>query len=88
MDDSGEVELEKIDKIIEKIQDDPEDEEIKGVELNLWKNIRKKCVEGRRTGVGITAEGDMLAALGIQYGSDAALSFSEDTGPVYSEILL
>jgi len=84
MDDIVDLELEKIDKIIEKIQDDPEDSEIKGVELNLWKNIRKKCLEGRRTGVGITAEGDMLAALGIRYGSDDALSFSEDIHKKYA----
>ncbi len=84
MDDIVDLELEKIDKIIEKIQNDPEDDEIKAVEYNLWKNIRKKCVEGRRTGVGITAEGDMLAALGIQYGSDEALSFSEDVHKKYA----
>ena len=78
MDDIVDLELEKIDGILDKILNDPEEEEVKGTELNLWKNIRKKCVEGRRTGVGITAEGDMLAALGLRYGTDKALSFSED----------
>ncbi len=76
MDDIIDLELEKIDKIIEKIQNDPESEEVKQIELNLWKNIRKKAVEGRRTGVGITAEGDMIAALGLRYGSDNAIDFS------------
>jgi ribonucleoside-diphosphate reductase alpha chain len=84
MDDIVDLELEKIDKIISKIEADPESIDIKGTELNLWKNIRKKCVEGRRTGVGITAEGDMLAALGIQYGSDASLTFSEDIHKKYA----
>lgn len=78
MDDIVDLELEKIDGILDKILNDPEEEEVKGTELNLWNNIRKKCVEGRRTGVGITAEGDMLAALGLRYGTDKALSFSED----------
>ena len=77
MDDIVDLEVEKIDKIINKIAADPEPEEIKAVEINLWKNIRKKALEGRRTGVGITAEGDMLAALGLQYGSDESIEFSE-----------
>ncbi len=76
MDDIIDLELEKIDKIIEKIKNDPESEEIKRIELNLWKNIRRKAMEGRRTGVGITAEGDMIAALGLRYGSDNAIDFS------------
>ncbi|MFH0894372.1 MAG: adenosylcobalamin-dependent ribonucleoside-diphosphate reductase [Bacteroidota bacterium] len=76
MDDIIDLELEKIDKIIEKITSDPEDEEVKRTELNLWKNIRKKCVDGRRMGLGITAEGDMLAALGTRYGTEDATSFS------------
>ncbi|HIA36930.1 MAG TPA: adenosylcobalamin-dependent ribonucleoside-diphosphate reductase [Flavobacteriales bacterium] len=76
MDDIIDLELEKIDAIITKINCDPEGLEIKGTELDLWKNIKKKCVEGRRTGIGITAEGDMIAALGIQYGSDQAIDFS------------
>ena len=78
MDDLIELELEKIDKIIEKINNDPEDDEIKRVELNLWKNIKEKCIQGRRTGLGITAEGDMLAALGLTYGTDDANDFTED----------
>src|SRR5512133_14459 len=76
MDDIIDLELEKIDAILAKINADPEIEEIKHVEKNLWKNIRKKSEEGRRTGIGITAEGDMLAGLGLRYGSDEATSFS------------
>jgi ribonucleoside-diphosphate reductase alpha chain len=76
MDDIIDLELEKIDVIIAKINADPEIDEIKHVEKNLWSNIRKKSEEGRRTGIGITAEGDMLAALGMRYGSDEATSFS------------
>ncbi|MEZ5069489.1 MAG: adenosylcobalamin-dependent ribonucleoside-diphosphate reductase [Bacteroidales bacterium] len=76
MDDIIDLELEKVDAILEKIYADPEDEEIKRVEVNLWKNIRSKALEGRRTGVGITAEGDMLAALNLQYGSENAIDFS------------
>ena len=63
MDDIIDLEIEKIDAIIDKIDQDPEDEEIKGVEIRLWEKIRVKAIEGRRTGIGITAEGDMLAAL-------------------------
>ncbi|MGD0754416.1 MAG: adenosylcobalamin-dependent ribonucleoside-diphosphate reductase [Bacteroidales bacterium] len=76
MDDIIDLELEKIDVILAKINADPEIEEIKHVEKNLWENIRKKSEEGRRTGIGITAEGDMLAALGMKYGSDEATNFS------------
>ena len=76
MDDIIDLELEKIDAILAKIDADPEIEELKHVERNLWKNIRKKSEEGRRTGIGITAEGDMLAALGLRYGSDEATDFS------------
>lgn len=76
MDDIIDMELEKIDKIIDKIEKDPEPQEIKATEYRLWQKIRKTCEEGRRTGVGITAEGDMLAALGLRYGSDKALDFS------------
>jgi len=76
MDDIIDLEIEKIDRIIQKIDNDPEDEDIKGVERKLWEKIRKTCIEGRRTGVGITAEGDMLAALGIRYGSDEGIEFS------------
>jgi len=76
MDDIIDLELEKIDGILAKIEADPEGKEIKGVEYNLWKNIQTKAKEGRRTGIGITAEGDMLAALGIKYGSDEGVDFS------------
>jgi ribonucleoside-diphosphate reductase alpha chain len=76
MDDIIDLELEKVDAIIKKIEDDPELEDTKMVEYNLWKNIKKKAQEGRRTGIGITAEGDMLAALGMRYGSEKANSFS------------
>lgn len=76
MDDIIDLELEKVDAILDKIYSDPEDEEIKGVEIRLWENIKKKALEGRRTGVGITAEGDMLAALGLRYGSENAIDFS------------
>ncbi len=75
MDDIIELELEKIDTIIAKIENDPESMDIKGVEHGLWMKIREKCIQGRRTGVGITAEGDMLAALGIRYGSDKSITF-------------
>ena len=76
MDDIIDLELEKIDAILAKIDSDPEDISIKGVERNLWIAIRKKAEEGRRTGIGITAEGDMLAALGLRYGSDEGVDFS------------
>ncbi|OFX88277.1 MAG: ribonucleoside-diphosphate reductase, adenosylcobalamin-dependent [Bacteroidetes bacterium GWF2_33_16] len=78
MDDIIDLEIEKIDGILQKIEADPEDYEIKMTEDKLWRNIRKKALEGRRTGVGITAEGDMLAALGLRYGSDVAVDFSEE----------
>ena len=78
MDDIIDLEIEKIDVILSKIKADPEDDEIKHVERNLWLNIRRKATEGRRTGVGITAEGDMLAALGLCYGSDIATDFAEE----------
>lgn len=78
MDDIIDLEAEKIDRIIAKIDNDPESFEIKRNERNLWENIRKKTLEGRRTGIGITAEGDMLAALGCRYGSDAAIDFSTE----------
>ncbi|MGQ7868029.1 adenosylcobalamin-dependent ribonucleoside-diphosphate reductase [Sunxiuqinia sp. sy24] len=78
MDDIIDLELEKIDAIIAKIDEDPEDQEIKSIERNLWKKIQTKAGEGRRTGVGITAEGDMLAALGLCYGTEDATDFSEE----------
>ncbi len=76
MDDLIDLELEKVEKIISKIDSDPESEEIKSVEKNLWLNIKMKCLEGRRTGFGITAEGDMLAAMGLRYGTDEATDFA------------
>jgi ribonucleoside-diphosphate reductase alpha chain len=76
MDDIIDLELEKVDAILAKIDADPENDEVKNVERNLWLNIKKKAEEGRRTGIGITAEGDMLAALGIKYGSEAGNEFS------------
>jgi len=76
MDDIIDLELEKIDAILEKINSDPEEAELKRVEKKLWENIRVKGEEGRRTGIGITAEGDMLAGLGLRYGSDDAIDFS------------
>ncbi|MEL6852926.1 MAG: adenosylcobalamin-dependent ribonucleoside-diphosphate reductase, partial [Bacteroidota bacterium] len=77
MDDIVDLEMEKIEKILAKIEADPEDPEIKRTEMVLWQKIKEKCEQGRRTGVGITAEGDMLAALGLTYGTDEALVFSE-----------
>ncbi len=76
MDDIIDLELEKIDAIYNKIIADPEDAEIKRVEVNLWEKIREMAINGRRTGIGITAEGDMLAALGLRYGSETAVEFS------------
>lgn len=77
MDDIIDLEMEKIEKIIEKIQTDPEDDVIKSTEFQLWEKIKTKTSQGRRTGVGTTAEGDMLAALGFRYGTDEATDFSE-----------
>ncbi|MFZ6051421.1 adenosylcobalamin-dependent ribonucleoside-diphosphate reductase [Halocola ammonii] len=76
-DDIIDLELEKIDAIINKIEKDPETEEIKRTELDLWNKIRKMCINGRRTGIGITGEGDMMAALGIRYGSEESIEFAE-----------
>jgi len=77
MDDIIDLEMEKIDKIIAKIQSDPEDDSIKNTEFQLWEKIKTKTSQGRRTGVGTTAEGDMLAALGYRYGTEDATDFSE-----------
>ncbi len=77
MDDIIDLELEKIDRILEKIGNDPETEEVKSSERHLWNKIYKKSGQGRRTGVGITAEGDMLAAMGLRYGTEEATEFSE-----------
>ena len=76
MDDIIDLELEKVEAILGKIKSDPELEETKAVEVRLWEKIKEKAIQGRRTGIGITAEGDMLAALGLRYGSNEANEFS------------
>ena len=76
MDDIVDLELEKIDKIIEKVSNDPQTDEVKVSELHLWNKIKRKSGLGRRTGVGITAEGDMIAAMGLRYGTQEATDFS------------
>ncbi|MBR6604967.1 MAG: adenosylcobalamin-dependent ribonucleoside-diphosphate reductase [Prevotella sp.] len=76
MDDIVDLELEKIDKIMEKIGVDPQSQEVKGAEFHLWEKIKRKSGMGRRTGVGITAEGDMIAAMGLRYGTQEAIDFS------------
>lgn len=78
MDDIIDLEIEKIDLILRKVEEDPELEEVKSSERNLWQKIRKKTLQGRRTGVGITAEGDMIAAMGLRYGTDEATAFAEE----------
>ncbi len=85
MDDIIDLEMEKIDMIIEKIESDPETAEVKCTELNLWKKIRSKTLKGRRTGCGTTGEGDMLASLGYRYGTQEATEFSTD---VHKELAL
>jgi ribonucleoside-diphosphate reductase alpha chain len=77
MDDIIDLESEKIEKILEKIDADPESLEVKQSERHLWEKIQKKTLQGRRTGVGITAEGDMIAALGLRYGTEEATEFAE-----------
>ena len=77
MDDIIDLESEKIEKILEKIDADPESLEVKQSERHLWEKIQKKTLQGRRTGVGITAEGDMVAALGLRYGTEEATDFAE-----------
>ena len=76
MDDIIDLELEKVELIINKIASDPEDDDVRRVELELWRKIKDMALKGRRTGLGITAEGDMLAALGLRYGSDEAIDFA------------
>lgn len=76
MDDIIDLEMEKIETIIAKIEADPETDEVKATELNLWKKIKDKTLQGRRTGVGTTAEGDMIAAMGLTYGTEEATKFS------------
>ena len=72
MDDIIDLEQEKIDRIIDKIKSDPQSDEVKHTELHLWEKIKRKTAQGRRTGVGITAEGDMIAAMGLRYGTQEA----------------
>jgi len=76
MDDIIDLEIEKIDAILAKIKSDPEDESLKLVEMRLWERIKDKTIRGRRTGLGVTGEGDMLAGLGLRYGTDKATDFS------------
>jgi ribonucleoside-diphosphate reductase alpha chain len=76
MDDIVDLELEKIDQIMAKIASDPQSDEVKGAEQHLWEKIKDKSSKGRRTGVGITAEGDMIAAMGLRYGTQEATDFS------------
>ncbi len=78
MDDIIDLESEKIEKILEKIDSDPESMEVKSAERHLWEKIQKKTLQGRRTGVGITAEGDMIAALGLRYGTEEATECAEN----------
>lgn len=78
MDDIIDLETEKINAILAKIDADPESEEVKNTECHLWEKIRKKTLQGRRTGVGITAEGDMIAAMGFRYGTEEATAFAEE----------
>lgn len=77
MDDIIDLEAEKIDMILDKIESDPETEEVKQAEKTLWNKIKTKTLQGRRTGVGITAEGDMIAAMGLRYGTEEATDFAE-----------
>jgi len=85
MDDLVDLELEAVSKIIEKICNDPQPDHIKQVELELWRKISDKCLMGRRTGLGVTALGDVLAALGLRYGSDESI---EVTGNIYREMAI
>ncbi len=85
MDDIIDLEMEKIDKIISKIDEDPETDEVKSTERHLWEKIRTKTLKGRRTGLGTTAEGDMIAAMGLKYGTPQATDFSEN---VHRELAL
>lgn len=76
MDDIIDLEAEKIDAILQKIESDPESDDVKRTERELWEKIRKKTLLGRRTGIGITAEGDMIAAMGLRYGTEEATHFA------------
>jgi len=77
MDDMIDIELEQIEKIIEKISSDPEPEHVKAIELDMWNNVKKQATQGRRTGLGVTGLGDMLAALGVIYGSQESIEITE-----------
>lgn len=85
MDDIIDLEMEKIDKILAKTASDPETDEVKQTEINLWSKIRNKTLKGRRTGVGTTGEGDMIAAMGLRYGTPEATAFSEN---IHKELAL
>ena len=76
MDDIVDLEMEKIERIMKKIKADPQSDEVKGAEYHLWEKIKDKSSKGRRTGVGITAEGDMIAAMGLRYGTQEATDFA------------
>lgn len=83
MDDLIDLEIEAIDKIISKVESDPEPQSVKQVELDMWRRIKRACIDGRRTGLGITGLGDMLAGLGIKYGSEESIAVTET---VYREL--
>lgn len=78
MDDLIDLEIEKIEYIINKVKKDPEPESVKAIELNLWNKVKEACLNGRRTGLGVTAVGDTLAALGIRYGSEESIVVVEE----------
>jgi ribonucleoside-diphosphate reductase alpha chain len=84
MDNIVDLELEKIDSILEKIDNDPETEEIKTTERNLWLMIKKRCEQGRRTGAGVTAEGDMIAGMNLRYGTPEATEFATNVHKIYA----
>lgn len=84
MDDIVDLEIEKIEAILKKIESDPEDNRIKMVEIDLWNQIMKKTIEGRRTGLGITAEGDMLAALNLTYGTPESTKVSVEIHKIFA----
>lgn len=85
MDDIVDLEIEHVDRILEKIDEDPEPDHIKKIERDLWLKIRKACINGRRTGTGVTGLGDCLAALGIRYGSEKSIETTEN---IYRELSL
>jgi len=85
MDDLVDLEIEKIERIIEKIKNDPEPEAVKQIELNMWQQFLKSCIMGRRTGTGITALGDCLAALGIKYGSKQSIEMTDN---IYKQLMI